>query len=134
MAHGRTTPVARPGTRPGLLATHAELEASEQRTWVAGYGADDVASLVPRRRARVAGVLHAVTYAPVGSTTALRARLFDGTGSLDLCWTGRRDMPGIEPGRRIVVAGMVARCEPGRPELVMYNPRYELIAVHRESA
>lgn len=119
---------------PRWLASNAELEASEQRSWVEAYGVDDVASLTPRRRARVAGVLSAVSYVPFGASTALRARLFDGTGALDVCWTGRRDVPGVVPGRRIVVSGMVARGEPGQPRLVMYNPRYDLIATARDVA
>lgn len=98
------------------------------------YDAEDIDAVTSRRRSRVVGVLRAVSYAPVGSTTALRAQLFDGTGTIDLCWTGRRDVPGIVPGRRLVAAGMIARGEPGDTRLVMYNPRYELLAADQGAA
>ncbi|HCX84798.1 MAG TPA: DNA-binding protein [Micrococcales bacterium] len=114
--------------RVGWLASHAELQASEQRSWVERYQTEDIAALQPRHRSRVAGVLRSVTYAPVGSTTALRAELFDGTGSIELCWTGRRDVPGIVPGRRLLATGMVARGEARQARLLMFNPRYDLIA------
>lgn len=120
--------------RPGWLASHDELEATDQRDWVAEYHVENIDSLSARRRARVAGVLRAVTFAPVGSATALRAQLFDGTGTVDLCWTGRHDVPGIVPGRRLVAVGMVARGEPGEPRLVMFNPRYELVSRRMSAA
>ncbi|PWD52318.1 DNA-binding protein [Serinibacter arcticus] len=113
--------------RTRLLASNEEIHASDQRAWVASYDVEAIADVVPRTRAHAAGVLRSVTYAPHGSTTALRAELFDGTGSLDLVWTGRRDVPGIVPGRRLLVTGMVARSEPWRARLAIHNPTYDLL-------
>lgn len=115
--------------RTRLLASHEEIHASDQRAWVASYDVDAIGDVAPRSRAHVAGVLRSVTYAPTHSTTALRAELFDGTGSLDLVWTGRGDVPGITPGRRLLVTGMVSRREAGRPRLVIHNPTYDLLPV-----
>lgn len=126
---GSTEPVADRHTRPRLLAPQAELDARDQRSWVSRYASAPIDTLQPRRRARVAGVVRSVTYAPSGRATELRAELFDGTGSLTLCWTGRRDVAGVAPGRRMVVTGMVARAVPERPALMMYNPQYELLTV-----
>ena len=119
--------------RTRLLASHEEIHASDQRAWVAGYDVTAISQVLPRTRVHVAGVLRSVTYAPQGSTTALRAELFDGTGSLDLVWTGRWEIAGIVPGRRLLVTGMVSRNEPGRPRLVIHNPGYDLLPTGGEA-
>jgi hypothetical protein len=38
-------------------------------------------------------------------------------------WLGRRQIPGIEPGRALVAAGRVTR---DNDQSVIFNPRYEL--------
>jgi hypothetical protein len=55
---------------------------------------------------------------------ALVAELYDGTGTLAVIWLGRRQIAGVEPGRRLRVEGMVTE-QDGRP--VLFNPRYELV-------
>ena len=71
----------------------------------------------------VTGTLRTVTLRPRGPSLTMEADLWDGTGNVTLVWLGRRDIPGISPGRRIVVHGRVARIN---GELTMYNPVYEL--------
>ena len=71
----------------------------------------------------MAGTLRTVTLRPRGTSLTMEADLWDGTGNVTLVWLGRRDIPGISPGRRIVVHGRVARIN---GELTMYNPVYEL--------
>ena len=66
-----------------------------------------------------------MTLRPRAGVPALEAELYDGTGSINVVWLGRRQIAGIEPGRRIKVQGMVTRSE-GEP--AVFNPRYELIA------
>jgi len=78
----------------------------------------------PRERTRAGGVVVAVTYRPPGAPPGVVARLHDGTGELDLVWLGRRDIPGITPGRRLDVEGMVC---PGPHRPMMYNPAYRLL-------
>ena len=56
-------------------------------------------------------------------TPSLQAELSDGSGALMLIWLGRREIPGIETGRRVRIAGRVSSREGKR---IMYNPRYEL--------
>jgi hypothetical protein len=53
----------------------------------------------------------------------MEADLWDGTANMTLIWLGRRHIPGIQPGRRIVVRGRVAQI---KGERTMYNPVYEL--------
>ncbi len=71
----------------------------------------------------IAGTLRHVTLRPRGSTPAMEAELWDGTGRVLLVWLGRRDIPGIEPGRKIIVHGRMASVKGDR---AIYNPAYEL--------
>jgi len=71
----------------------------------------------------VAGMLRAVTLRPQGTSQVMEADLWDGTGSVTLIWLGRREIAGIQPGRRIVVHGRLT-CVRG--ERAIYNPSYEL--------
>jgi hypothetical protein len=56
---------------------------------------------------------------------ALVAELYDGSGSVSVIWLGRRQIAGVEPGRRIRVHGLVS--EAGSGNRVIFNPRYELV-------
>jgi hypothetical protein len=71
----------------------------------------------------VAGTLRAVTHRPRGTSLTMEADLWDGTGNVTLVWLGRRDIPGIQPGRKIVVHGRLASIK-GEPTI--FNPTYEL--------
>ena len=127
----RTGGTSRPRSRVrgwmrALVASREEVEASAERRETLRRGCTAVGELDDRRRAVVSGVLRSVTLRPRESSPALMAELYDGTGSLDVVWLGRRQIGGIEPGRRIRLEGMVCLCE-GRP--LMYDPRYELYAL-----
>ena len=106
-----------------LLASRAEIEAADEQRVAHRRGSTLAASTQPRARAEVSGVLRSVTYRPRGRVPALVAEVYDGSGSVDLVWLGRREVAGIEPGRRIAAFGMVC---PGRRRNTIYNPRYEL--------
>src|SRR5919112_1352636 len=105
------------------LASQAELEADEERSESIRYGCTPVCDLPDRRRATVHGVIRSVTLRPREGVPALEAELYDGTGTLDLVWLGRREISGIEPGRRGSFEGLVCGVEGRR---TVYNPRYEL--------
>lgn len=108
----------------GLTASREELQADDERRASVAHGATPIAELVPRRITTVAGTVAALTYRPRGQAPALVARLFDGSGSIDLVFLGRRDVPGIEPGGHLVAHGMVYD-DAGRRAI--FNPAYELI-------
>ena len=108
-----------------LTASREELDAADERRASLLQGATPCAEVPPRTRAKVAGVVSALTYRPRGEAPALVAQLFDGSATIDLVFVGRHDVPGVEPGRRLVAEGMVAE-EDGRR--VMFNPDYQLIA------
>lgn len=71
------------------------------------------------------GRLVSVTIRPLGTTPALEADLSDETGAVTIVWIGRHEIPGIVPGARLRVFGMVA-VHDGQARL--YNPRYDLLA------
>jgi hypothetical protein len=71
----------------------------------------------------VAGTLRAVTLRPQSTSQTMEAELWDGTGRVHLVWLGRREIPGIEPGRRLIVRGRLANVH---GERTIFNPSYEL--------
>ncbi len=115
----------------GMLASRAELEASEERRHAERRGCEAVGHLPARARSDVFGVLRSVTLRPRHNVPALEAELYDGTGSLHVVWLGQRRIAGIEPGRRVRLSGFVSLRD-GRP--TMYNPRYELAPRHEGGA
>lgn len=106
------------------LASREEIAAGEERQAARELRTTAVGDLVPRKRAIVSGVLRSVVLRPAAGVQAVEAELFDGSGSLSLVWLGRRQIAGIEPGRRVLVEGMVAQV---RGERRMFTPRYELL-------
>src|SRR4051795_1372727 len=107
-----------------ITAHEAELDAEELREDVVDeLGGTPVADCRDREPVCVAGQIRAVTLRPVGGVPALEAELFDGEETVSLVFLGRRNIPGIEPGRMIVAHGRLRR-EDSRA--LIYNPRYEL--------
>ena len=114
------------GLRGGLsavLASRAEIEASDERRHAEGAGCTAIGQMRMRTRVELFGVLRSVTLRPRMGVCALEAELYDGSGSVRLVWLGQRTIAGIEPGRRVRVTGLVSRVD-GHP--LIFNPRYEL--------
>jgi amino acid transporter len=128
----RAAATADPLAGPRLLASREALHAAELREEVSHLpcepGGEPVAISDSKHRERVdvAGTLRAVTLRPRGSTPSMEAELWDGTGRVLLVWLGRRDIPGIQPGRKIVVHGRLTSV---KGERAIYNPAYELQTV-----
>ncbi|MDY3677897.1 MAG: OB-fold nucleic acid binding domain-containing protein [Actinomyces urogenitalis] len=113
------------GSRLGVLrASREELEASDEERRAVEQGTVLISQTVPRQRACVSGVLRAVTYRPAQDKPVFIGQLFDGTGSIDLVWIGRRSIAGVRPGVHLRAEGMVVA---GRTRPTMYNPGYELL-------
>jgi RecJ-like exonuclease len=71
----------------------------------------------------IQGRLRSVDLRPADAQATLVAELYDGTDAVELVWLGRRSIPGIEPGRTILVRGRVANRDGMK---TIYNPNYEL--------
>jgi amino acid transporter len=103
----------------GRDALHAEA-LQEEMTEIS---VTPIAECSDRELAHLAGTLRTVTLRPRGTSLTMEADLWDGTGSVTLIWLGRREIPGIQPGRRLIVRGRVTRIN---GERTMYNPVYQL--------
>jgi hypothetical protein len=106
-----------------LTANTDSHDAAQLQKHVASLGATPIKRCSAGCRTSVVGTIRSITLQPVTGTPALHADLWDGTGSLRLVWLGRRQIPGIDPGRALRVEGRVID-EHGHH--TMYNPRYEL--------
>ena len=102
---------------------HAEELQEELQEEIHQVSPKPIADCDEREIADVAGTLRTVTLRPRGNSLTMEADLWDGSGSITLVWLGRRDIPGIRPGRKIVVHGRLTRI---KGELTIYNPVYEL--------
>jgi len=80
----------------------------------------------PRKEFTVAGEISSLRIVPRAGSPSLEATVSDGSGSLVIVWTGRRRIPGVAPGKRLVLSGRgVPHGAGGR--LMVLNPRYELL-------
>jgi hypothetical protein len=97
--------------------------AEEIQAWAATIpGTIRVAAAEVRARAKVAGVVRRITVRPVEGYESLEALLSDGTGEIEVVWMGRRSIPGLSLGTRVVVDGVVGE---QRGRLRMVNPTFE---------
>ena len=75
-----------------------------------------------RDRSKLAGVVRRITVRPMEGHESLEALLYDGTGEVTVVWMGRRTLPGMGLGTRLVVDGMLAEQRGGRR---LVNPTFE---------
>jgi amino acid transporter len=108
-----------------------QLQIAELQDHVTRVNATPIGSCNDRDIATVAGTVRAVTAGVRGISPSVQADLWDGSGSLTLIWLGRRSIPGIEPGRRLLARGRITSVK-GSPGI--YNPDYELRPAGGEAA
>jgi amino acid transporter len=106
-----------------LTAGRDALHAEELQAEMSHPRVKPIGEVTDREMADVAGTLRTVTLRPRGPSLTMEADLWDGSGNITLIWLGRRDIPGIRPGRKIEVRGRVSRI---KGEMTIYNPDYEL--------
>ena len=104
-------------------ANQDRAEARELRKDTERSGLIPIEDAPDRERVVVQGTLKTVTLRPRGGVPALEAELYDGTGTINVVWLGRRRIGGVTPGRGIRVEGRIGVQDGDR---VMYNPRYYL--------
>jgi hypothetical protein len=73
---------------------------------------------------KVAGVVRRITVRPVEGFEALEAVIYDGTGELTAVWLGRRTIPGLLLGSRLVLDGVIGKDKRG---LRVVNPTFEFV-------
>ena len=107
-----------------LASSNAELESEDLQKNVRDEGAVPIQSCEDRQQVSLTGTISTITIAPRAGHPALEVQLRDGSGSVTLVWLGRRQIPGIDPGRTLTVWGRIS-CHEGKR--LLYNPRYELM-------
>jgi RecG-like helicase len=78
-----------------------------------------------RQRVTVAGRVHSMRVQPRAGVATLECTVNDGSGSMTIVFLGRREVPGLHSGARVIAEGVVGEHH-GR--LAMLNPRLELVA------
>src|SRR6478672_2907434 len=107
-----------------LAQSNEELESEDLQKAVEHEGAVPIRNCEDRQLVSLTGTVSTITIAPRAGHPALEVQLRDGSGSVTLVWLGRRQIPGIDPGRTLKVWGRIS-CHEGKR--LLYNPRYELI-------
>src|SRR6476619_2330088 len=107
-----------------FASSNAELESEDLQRKVREEGAVPIQTCEDRQRVQLTGTISTVTITPRAGHPALEVELRDGSGAVSLVWLGRRQIPGIDPGRTVKVSGRIS-CRDGRR--ILYNPHYELL-------
>jgi len=107
-----------------FASSNAELESEDLQRKVREEGAVPIQNCEDRQRVQLTGTVSTVTITPRAGHPALEVELRDGSGAVTLVWLGRRQIPGIDPGRTLKVWGRIS-CHEGKR--LIYNPGYELM-------
>jgi RecG-like helicase len=110
-----------------LTVSDADLDRERLRQFCRDVpGVTPIGEAQPRQEVTVAGEITSLRIVPRAGTPSLEATVNDGTGSLVVVWTGRRNIPGVAPGKRLVLSGRGAP-QGSANRLTVFNPRYELL-------
>ena len=106
-----------------LSETDEERLATQVRVWAATVtDAVRIDEAPARERVKIAGVVSRLSVVPGQGVDSLEAVLTDGTGEITAVWTGRRAIPGLYLGTRLIAEGVPVQTPSGRR---MVNPRFE---------
>ena len=110
-----------------LTVSDAELDRERLRQFCRDVpGVTPIGEAQARQEITVAGEIASLRLVPRAGTPSLEATVNDGSGSIVVVWTGRRNIPGVSPGKRLVLSGRAAP-QGGAGRLAIFNPRYELL-------
>ena len=97
----------------------------ELRAWAESIpGTVRIADAPLRQRVKLAGMVRRITVRPIEGFEALEVVLTDGTAMVTARWLGRRKIPGLLLGSRIVIEGVLGE-EQGVRRMV--NPIFEFL-------
>lgn len=119
----------RPGVWQRLLrrwmnATREAQEADEEQRSRRSRGTVPLSEVRERQRVVVSGLIQSVTYSPVDGPRRLVVMLYDGTGTIEIRWLGRRSVPGIKVGGHIEAQGTAVLV---RDHLALIDPTYRIL-------
>ena len=107
-----------------MSSSREALQADEEQQSQRSRGTVPIKDVQARQQVSVSGVLQSITYAPLEAPARLIATLYDGTGTIEIRWPGRRSIPGITVGKHIELQGTVTL---QRDHLVIIDPLYRLL-------
>jgi len=106
-----------------LSETDEARHAAEIKAWSERVpGSVRIEDAPLREPVKLAGVVRRLTVFPMEGQETLEALLFDGTGDAVVVFMGRRGIPGLTLGTRVVVEGVLGE---KRGTFRMVNPRFE---------
>jgi hypothetical protein len=86
-------------------------------------GTQLIVGVRPQSRVALAGMIRSTGTVIVGNGVAYHFKLVDGSGEIDVLFLGRRSVPGLLPGTRVLVEGRVGSHD---CKLALWNPRYQI--------
>lgn len=107
-----------------LTRSTQDLDADALQVQCGRLGSTPIDHLADRAEVAVSGTIRNVTTPPRCNVAALVAELYDGSGSVDLIWLGRREIVGIGPGIYLRASGRICTKNGRR---VIFNPRYDVL-------
>jgi len=100
-----------------------ERLAAEIQAWAESVpGTCRISDCPMRESVKIAGVVKRITVFPVQGKETLEALVSDGTGEMSIAFMGRRAIPGLGLGTRMIVEGVAGELRGVRR---MVNPRFE---------
>ena len=116
----------RPSThRPDAVRRKVRTAGVDRALARRATGTVPIGEVAWRTRVRVAGRIRSLRVQTAKGTANLECEITDDTGVLLLVFQGRPKIPGIEPGARLIVEGMVGSWQ---RRLAILNPDYELVS------
>ncbi|WP_305094827.1 OB-fold nucleic acid binding domain-containing protein [Prescottella sp. R16] len=100
-----------------------QLDAEEMVETAQASGATRACDCTRGEEVTMLGRLRSVEACPKSANASVEAEFFDGTDPVTLVWIGRRRIPGIEPGKTLMVRGRIGDRD---GQKVIFNPYYEL--------
>ena len=107
-----------------LAASTTDLDRARLQDRYAGLDFMHIDECPRRLPVRVVGEVQGIRVVPRSGSPSLEVTVTDGTGRAVAVFLGRRTLPGVAPGRSIVIEG-VGRDEDGRT--VLLNPAYTIL-------
>ena len=102
-----------------------DLLPADQRLAERAVGSVSIDEAQWRQRTKIAGRIKSVRVQTGTAASNLECTISDGSGSILLIFQGRPKIPGVQPGARLVVEGMVGAWH---RKLAILNPEYEIVA------
>ncbi|MCL2533275.1 MAG: OB-fold nucleic acid binding domain-containing protein [Nocardiaceae bacterium] len=100
-----------------------QLDAEEMVQTAQASGATRACDCSRGEEVTMVGRLRSVEACPKSANASVQAEFYDGTDPVTLVWIGRRRIPGIEPGKTLMVRGRIGD---RAGQKVIFNPYYEL--------